>query len=213
MPLTVFHKLTEQQFENINIESLELEKSDVLFSEGETINYLYYVVKGELNIFKNNQHMWQANPNEFIGLSSFFTDDSNYSYTVTACTNSDILKIPLDDFKNAIENSNTLNTELMKLFCVRIKNTIAKTKSHSALSKKKRLIALLIQKSIKSNQQNNITLNYSPQDIASFINTPQKVVQKILLELQNKKLLKFSKNEIDILDYNGLKLVLKMKMI
>lgn len=147
MELTTFHQITDNQFKNESLEQIVLEKKAILFEQHTPLTFIYFVLEGELNIIKDNQFMWHANANEFIGLSSFFTLSKSYSYTVLASSKSIVLKLDLKKFKNALTKSNILNTELMKLFCDRIKQTLSKTKSHSILSKKKQLIGLLIEKS------------------------------------------------------------------
>jgi len=213
MELTVFHQITDNQFKNNLLEQVVLEKKSLLFEQNTPIKFIYFVHEGELNIFKNKQFMWQAKTNEFIGLTSFFTDSTTYSYTVKAASKSIILKLELKKFKHALTKSNILNAELMKLFCDRIKQTLSKTKSHSVLSKKKQLIGLLIEKSKNSKHNGNIVLNYNSQELSNLINIPHKIVKTTLLDLQSKKLIILSNNNIEILDLKGLQIVFKMKAI
>lgn len=213
MDTAYFHKISENQFLNSSIELSKLNKLDILFKEGDSIDYIYFLIEGELNVIKGKQVMWQAHENEFIGISSFFNNDSNYAYTVKTCQKTKVLLIPLDDFKKALINSSTLNNMLMHLFCERIKLTHAKIKSYSNLSKRKRLINLLINKAKNISNSEKIILEYTSIDLAEFVNIPHKFVKATLLELQNKKLVKLRKEAIEILDFQGLKLVLQMKII
>lgn len=206
-----FHEATKHNFENVKIENFVLEKNKFLFKKGDTIDYIYFLSKGELNILKNRQLMWQAQRNEFIGISSFFIGDANYSYTVKACKKSTVYKIPLKDFKEALSQHSSLNNELIKLFCFRINKTLNRVKSQSKLSRKKRLINILIEKAKRYSKNEKIILGYSISDIAELVNVSHHFTKNLLTELQNKKLIKIQENNIEITDYNGLKLVSQMK--
>lgn len=126
-----FQKVTESRLLNTDINLISINKGVTLFKQGETIEYIYFVIQGELSILKDNQKMWQARKDEFVGISSFFIGDPNYSYEVVAKENSEIIKMPLQVFAEAVEKSSALNQSLMKSFCKRIKITLDKVVSFS----------------------------------------------------------------------------------
>ena len=99
----------------------------------------------------------------------------------------------------------------MKLFCDRIDFTLAKVSTRSRLTRKKRLINILIEKTKKLENKKKLVLNYSIADIAEFGNVSQKFAKELLNELQNNGLIKLQKNIIEIIDFTGLKLVSRMK--
>ena len=137
MNLTSFHKLTENQFLKTDLDVINLDKSDVLFDENNKLDYIYFLLKGELNINMGKHLMWQAHSKEFVGVSSFFTNDPNYSYSADATEKSVIIKIPVIDFKRAIEVSSQLNANIMSLLCKRIKLTLSKGKAFASFGYRK----------------------------------------------------------------------------
>jgi len=211
MDYTNFHKTTYYCFLATKIEDIIIDKGDTLFKQGEKIDYIYFLSKGELNILKKNQMMWQAHLYEFIGISSFFIGEANYSYTVKACKKSTLLRVSLNDFNLALNKNPQLNTSLMMLFCQRIKLTLNRAKIQSKLSRKKRLVTILIEKGKKLGRKDKLILTYSISDIAEFVNVSNNFAKELLTELQSKNLILIRENKIEIIDFNGLKLVSKMK--
>jgi CRP-like cAMP-binding protein len=211
MSRNLFLETPKNNISNLFSDNFILDKGSILFKQGDKIDYIYILTDGELSILKNNQFMWQAQCNEFIGISSFFIGDSHYSYSVKACNQSTVARIAIKDFKKALNNHPALNTYLMKLFCDRIDFTLAKVSTRSRLTRKKRLINILIEKTKKLENKKKLVLNYSIADIAEFGNVSQKFAKELLNELQNNGLIKLQKNIIEIIDFTGLKLVSRMK--
>jgi len=206
-----FHEATKNYFAEAEIDKFVLDKGKSLFKQGDKIDYIYFLSDGELNILKNSQMMWQAHRNEFIGISSFFIGEFNYSYSVKACKNSVVSRIALKDFKNALNKYPTLNTSLMKLFCNRINLTLDKVSVRSKLTRKMRLVNVLIEKAKKLGKKEKLILSYTVADIAEFVNVSQNFAKELLYELQSKNLIKIQKTNIEITDFTGLKLVSQMK--
>jgi len=124
MSLNSFHQITEKQFIHSNLDVIKIKKNTVLFSENNKLDYIFFLLNGELIIKINKHKLWRVNDKEFIGISSYFTDESNYTYTVEASKNSTIVKIQVNDFKKAIENSTELSNFIMNSLCERIKLTL-----------------------------------------------------------------------------------------
>tara|TARA_R110002050_G_scaffold300694_1_gene471623 strand:+ start:256 stop:636 length:381 start_codon:yes stop_codon:yes gene_type:complete len=124
MSLNSFHQITEKQFIHLNLDVIKIKENTVLFSENSKLDYIFFLLNGELIIKINKHKLWSVNDKEFIGISSYFTDESNYTYTVEASKNSTIVKIQVNDFKKAIENSTELSNFIMNSLCERIKLTL-----------------------------------------------------------------------------------------
>lgn len=208
-----FHDATTNYFAEASAESFLLKKGETLFKQGDKIDYIYFLSDGELNIMKNSQMMWQAHRDEFIGISSFFVGESHYSYSVKACKKSKVTRVPLHEFKLALNSFPALNTSLMKLFCSRINLTLDKVSRRTRLTRKKRLVNILIEKAKKLGKKERIILSYSIADIAEFVNVSQNFAKDLLNELQSKNLIRIGDNNIEITDFTGLKLVSRMKVV
>jgi len=124
MSLNSFHQITEKQFIHSNLDVIKIKKNTVLFSENNKLDYIFFLSNGELIIKINKHKLWRVNDKEFIGITSYFTDETSYTYTVEASKNSTIVKIEVDDFKEAINNSIELSNFIMDSLCKRIKLTL-----------------------------------------------------------------------------------------
>ena len=129
MSIQDFHRLTEAQFQSTSIEEIILKKGQTLFQCGDQINYIYFVEKGHMNVFKDNILIWQAGPEDFLGITSLFLKDPSYSYTVTASKSSKLIKIKSSDFESRLQHTNNLKLSLLKLLNKRINLTLQKTLS------------------------------------------------------------------------------------
>ena len=194
-------------FNETDLKTVKLKKVKHLFNQGEQIDFIFYIKKGAFNVIKDNKMLWQARENEFIGISSFFSEDETYSYTVRASVDAEIVMIPVNVFREKIEKSNELNAYLMKIFCDRIKMTLNKKENISYLTKKRKVVKLLINKAKKKNKL-TATLNYSVKELSKMINIPVQIVVDTLNDLQKKHLLNFNSNGIEILDFQALQLTL-----
>ena len=127
MPGSYFHHITEHRFVNTPLDFVALRKGQHLFKTGEPVEYIYFLVKGRLDIIKNNCLIWQANPHEFIGITSFLSEEQTYTYTVTAAQPATLVKINAKDFEQHLQETDRLKVNLMKLINKRITMTIKKT--------------------------------------------------------------------------------------
>jgi len=200
-------KIFKTYFNETGLKTVKLKKAKHLFNQGEQIDFIFYIKNGAFNIIKDKKMLWQAQENEFIGISSFFSEDEIYSYTVRASVDAEIIKIPVSIFKDKIEKSTELNAYLMKIFCDRIKMTLNKKENISYLTKKRKVVKLLLNKA-KNKNKLTATLNYSVKELSKMINIPTQIIIDTLNDLQKKHLLDFNGNKIEILDFQALQLTL-----
>lgn len=195
--------ITDIYFSGAEIAHVELEKGETLINNKNAVSHIYFLIDGELSILKNDQLIWQAYHNEFIGISSYFNNESYHSYQVKTNKKSALLKIAISDFESALQKFPDLNTELMKLFNDRINFTLERAQSHLTLTRQKRLIRILVEK--VEHNQNGYTFNYTVKEIAEFVGVSLNFAKRTLDVLQEKKLIRLIQNSIEIMDFKGLK--------
>lgn len=195
--------ITDNYFSEDKITNIELEKGETLFNIKEAVSHIYFLIDGELSILKNDQLIWQAYHHEFIGISSYFNNESYYTYKVKTNKKSTLQKIALADFELALQKFPDLNKELIKLFNDRINFTLERAQSHLTLTRQKRLIRILVDK--VEHNKNGYTFNYTVKEIAEFVGVSLNFAKRTLDSLQEKKLIRLIQNSIEIMDFKGLK--------
>lgn len=199
-------EIIDTYFKHAKLRHVEIEKGETLFNRKDLVSHIYFLKGGELSIILNSQTVWQAFHHEFIGITSYFNYETKYSSTVKAYKKSQLIQISTEDFKAALITYPALNTYLMKLFSNRINLIYEHTKTHAALTRKKRLLKLILDK-VEPNQSNRYNFRYTSKEISEFIGAPHNYVKTILSNLQDKKLINFNQGLIEIIDLKGLRLV------
>lgn len=84
-------------------DEVTFEKNDIVFSQGDESNYLYYIVSGVYEIIANNTKISRLTPADlFLGEMSFLLNNER-SATVKALRKGVLLKITKEDFINAMK--------------------------------------------------------------------------------------------------------------
>jgi hypothetical protein len=110
--------LVPEAFSNEN-EAVFKDK-EIVFSEGEESNYLYYIVSGKFRIEHNYKTLSILTPNDiFLGEMSFLLNNKR-SATVRSIGESSVLKISKKDFVNAIKEKPHYGLFLARLIAQRL---------------------------------------------------------------------------------------------
>ncbi|MDR2397121.1 MAG: cyclic nucleotide-binding domain-containing protein [Puniceicoccales bacterium] len=97
---------------------LDLPPSEILFSEGDPADALYYVLEGELIIYKGNNsaipfEISRVVANQFFGEQAVL-DNTVRSGTLQAATTTRLLVLKKDDFYEIIEKHQHIGVILLK---------------------------------------------------------------------------------------------------
>ncbi|PJA07360.1 MAG: hypothetical protein COX70_06995 [Flavobacteriales bacterium CG_4_10_14_0_2_um_filter_32_8] len=177
--------------------------NEPLFKEGERINGIYFIKKGNVKITrtaKNNLAMWFANPHEFVGLSSFFSESENYTFSSFAFGGGvDAIFIPLNDFRNLLENYPTFKNNIIQSLCDRINYTIDRVNNMKSQNIKTRFLnAILLLIDNEDKNKSKIKINYSIHELSELTGASKQYVKKLITEFEGKNLLKISDNSLVI---------------
>ncbi|MFW5812621.1 MAG: cyclic nucleotide-binding domain-containing protein [Alkalispirochaetaceae bacterium] len=109
---TLFEAQPEKQFKD----------GEVIFSEGEASNYLYYIGGGKLDIYAGGQHLSTLTPNDlFLGEMSFLLGDRR-SATVVSSGESVLIPISKHHFVSVIKERPHYGIFLARLLAQRLQN-------------------------------------------------------------------------------------------
>ena len=93
---------------------------DVIFTEGEESNYLYYLVSGTLDVYSGGEHITTLTPEDmFLGEMSFLLNDRR-SATVISRGPSSLIRISKNSFVNAIKENPHYGIFLARLLAQRL---------------------------------------------------------------------------------------------
>jgi anti-sigma regulatory factor (Ser/Thr protein kinase) len=93
---------------------------DVVFTEGEESNYLYYIVSGTLDVYSGGEHITSLGPEDmFLGEMSFLLNDRR-SATVISRGDSSLIRISKNSFVNAIKENPHYGIFLARLLAQRL---------------------------------------------------------------------------------------------
>ena len=139
MDLSHFHKLTESAFINCDILQESFAENLVIYNEGDELNYIRFILKGDVSVLKDGHPVWKGHENEFIGLSSYFNEKNVYSNSAVTASKTVLLKIKTDDFKNALNESKQLSSSIISSLLKRIKYTSDYSSNVNQLKKKRNM--------------------------------------------------------------------------
>jgi CRP/FNR family transcriptional regulator, cyclic AMP receptor protein len=188
-------------------ELISFKKDDLLFGEGDDDNYVYFVLDGEIKIFKKKWLLWSAKAKELVGISSYFSDGTSYSFSAKAGSDCQVYRIANGEFEKMLVNDPKFSRAVMDMLCDRIRLTNTRTKSMLEQPSKFRLIQELIKKT-KDHQSNLIP--YNLEDLSGLVGVSVRLIRNMISDLEQKKLIERSKGVLIIHDLKGLEIIAKM---
>ena len=162
----------------------KIQSGGVLFNEGETCEYLGYLLKGKLNIstlsFKDKEEIISTiNEGEFFGQFLIFNDNnSTYLGDVIAIKNSEIALIN----KNTLDNILMTNKVFLNAYLCDISIEAFKIKQQVKMLSHKKNIDRIIYYLENNNVDGKIDIK-SVTNLAKIVNLPRENVSRILTKL------------------------------
>lgn len=174
-----------------------------IFSEGQNINYVYFILEGTVRLFKVNEFGKEFSfkiqgPKEFIDLGSAMK--SHYINTATCLDDVKVGLIPIADFyKNFLGNKIIADY----LFSLLSDNVIMLQNSamEMAYSSVRRKVALAICSAI--NKDENISL--SREELASLAGVAKETLIRTLSDFKNEGLIEVINHHIHVNDLDSIK--------
>ena len=162
----------------------KIQSGGVLFNEGETCEYLGYLLKGKLNIstlsFKDKEEIISTiNEGEFFGQFLIFNDNnSTYLGDVIAIKNSEIALIN----KNTLDNILMTNKVFLNAYLCDISIEAFRIKQQVKMLSHKKNIDRIIYYLENNNVDGKIDIK-SVTNLAKIVNLPRENVSRILTKL------------------------------
>jgi DNA-binding response OmpR family regulator len=196
--------LTEDR--NINI----YRKKQIIYSQGNYPNRLYYVVKGKVKAFKIHDDGKELvtelySPGDFLGYIALL-EETVYKDTAEALEETELAIIPKEEFEELLNK----NPEVTKKFIQLLAKNITDKEDHllglayNSLRKKVAEALIMLQKKYNSDQNEVFTIDISRENLASIAGTATESVIRTLSDFRNEKLIEINSGNIKIVNYKKL---------
>ncbi|MEO8862098.1 MAG: response regulator [Ginsengibacter sp.] len=200
--------LTENSNTNI------YKKKQVIYSEGNHPNRLYYVVKGKVKTFKTHEDGKELvtelySERDFLGYIALL-EQSVYKDTAEALESTEIAVIPKEDFEDLLNR----NPEVAKKFIQLLAGNISTKEEHllglayNSLRKKVADALLKLQNKYSNQKDEKFTIDITRENLASIAGTATESLIRTLSDFRTEKLIEILNGNITIIDSKKLERLL-----
>ena len=186
-------------------------KKEIIFSEGNIPNYLYFVAKGKVKTYKAHQYGKEFITNlytagEFFGYTVLL-EQLPYSETAEALDDAEVCLIPKEDFY-LLMNS---NVSVMKVFVKMLTDNILEKEkqlvnlAYSSVRKRVADALILLQNRFENNKNENFTISISRDDLANIVGTATESLIRTLSDFKEENMIAIKGSNITIVDFQKLK--------
>lgn len=211
-------------FENLNNEELleivntinhkEYTKGDVIFTEGNIANTLYFVNEGKIKLYKytkdgKEQILHVLSEGDFFGELDLIKP-SKYGFNAKAIVDAKICTLTKDEMKDIMMRNPEIGIKLLETVGERlskVENLVQNLATNDVDSRMAYLITDLMEKYGESKGDNiSIVLPLSREEMANYIGVTRETISRKLKKFEDENLIKIigTKN-IVILDEEGLR--------
>lgn len=191
-------------------ESYNYNAKDILFKSGDHPRYLYFIEKGRVKSFRLNVDGKEFISNiykegEFFGYQPIF-EERTYIETVIALEQTQIKKLPKDEFLFLVSKNRYVAGKLIKIIS---KNLTEKEEElvHMAYDSVRKRVAIKLLELIPANKNESISI--SRTDLASLVGTTTETMVRTLTELKDLKIIKTDSHKITLLNREKLNAFVK----
>lgn len=211
-----------QFFDNIkNIEELKklsndrriktFKKKEMIFSEGNSPNFLYFLSKGKVKTFKSHEYGKEFITNlykdgDFFGYIALL-EDLPFVENAESLEDSEILLIPKDDFYSLIYN----NAAVMKKFIKMLSDNVIEKENqlvnlaYSSVRKRVANALVTLYDRYNQNPDGKFNISISREDLANIVGTATESLIRTLSDFKEEKLIEIKGSNITITNYEKLK--------
>ncbi len=181
-------------------------RKQVIYSEGNHPNALYYVLKGKIKAIKTNDDGKGLatdlfGTGDFLGYTALL-HGGTYNDTAVAMEDTELAVIPKEDFEEMMYKSHELTGIFIKLLTASI---IAKERkllgiAYSSLRKKVANALLLLQKKYQQKQDEKFMIDINRESLATIAGTATESLIRTLTDFKEERLIDMKGNAITLLN-------------
>lgn len=151
---------------------------DMLFKEGESNDFVFFVVSGSVKVSRNNWVIGITQPHEFVGITSCLSDKNYYTFSAIALEAGNVYRIRKEAFKNLLLRNPTFSKYIIEILCERIKLIDLKTSTFLNFPPERRVIMEILN-NLKYFQGHLIS-QLSMKDLSELTGVSMKVVKRLI---------------------------------
>lgn len=183
--------------------SQRIKKKQIVFSEGDRAEYLFYLKSGQIKLYKTHDDgkdlvLDVINAGGYFGQSGFFLGGKNNCHAL-AMSDSEIIKVPKNEFSQVLLNNSKIAESFINKLSENIKSTEEKLLSFAYDTVRKRIANAIINLS-----DENKSLKITREDLANYVGTATETLIRCLSEFKDDQLIKIEKRVIEVVDKPGL---------
>ena len=193
------------------INSVKYKKGEMVYRAGEKSSSLFIINSGKIKKYRlsesgKEQLIQILRPGDFTGGLSLFSE-SIYEAYAEAMEDTWVCAVKSSDLQELLLKYPSISLKILNEFSSRLEQSEKQTTSISTERVETR-IALYLADYAEDNNTRNFKLPMSRKELASFLGTTPESVSRKLLELEEAKLIiQKPQRGIEILDFEGLKMV------
>jgi len=209
---------TAKEHSDIEVESLaklfahkekyDYKKGSTIFCEGNSSNHIFYLIKGEIKTFKNNEYGKELinriyKSKSIFGITSLLKN-MPYSENASALEDTSLIKITKKEFLDAVKENPRLSINIIDLLV----DKLEKLKTHlihlAYDSVRKKTAEILYELYIDGGSE---IIKISRKNLANLVGIAKESLIRTLTELKEEKIIKTKRKSIKIIDPKKLKLI------
>ena len=181
-------------------------KKQVIYTEGNHPNRLYYIQKGKVKTFKSNEDGKELtvglfNEGDFLGYTALL-EESVYKESAEAMDDTEVAIIPKEEFDELIRNNREVTLKFIKMLAKNITEKEEQLLGLAYNSLRKRVADALItlQNKYHAGKGDHFSIHISREDLANIAGTATESLIRTLSDFKSEKLVDIKEGNIIILN-------------
>lgn len=203
-----------KELENLTIDKSPrlIKKKQIIYSEGEKPNKLFFVQKGSIKTYKTNQDGKELitnflKPGDFLGYVSLL-EGGEYKETAEVMDDAELIVINKDEFQDLLHK----NSEVAHRFIQLLANEISEREdqliklAYNSLRKRVAdgLVAIVAKKGVIDAESGQTSVHMSREEMAETVGTATESLIRTLSDFKSEKLIEAKGSKVLILNLKGL---------
>ena len=186
-------------------------KKEVLYSEGDYANYLYYIDKGKVKTVKMDEYGKEFvieiySSGSFLGYIGLM-DDGEHQETAVAMEDTEVSVIPKQDFQNLIYKNRDVANRFIKILADNVQDKERRLLQLAYTPVRERVAEALLELQERENEEGGegVWMKISREDLANIVGTAKESLIRILSDFKKAGYVESSGTKIRVSNPDGLR--------